>query len=344
LSTASTSPAQPSSAGPTSDQSSPSADNSVGDHESSTRHEGGADSSNPSPPKQAKPKQQAKQQEPDNEPEFEFSDGRKRKRSEVERRLSEISKGAQQANERAKQFEAKVQAFSKHLEKLGIDPEQFEKDPDRVFEEGAQKYITRKLEEATLDPKERELRDLKAQNEKFKTEEQKRADEARKAEHQKQVDANADQIANHFATALKEHGLPVNAMSVWRMAALAQAARKSGKRISLADLAKMTDGTVKSDLTHYLPQGDVKALKALVGDGWMPKGDVKALKDLYGADWPEMAEAIRRDLLSEHEAKFSPQPKQPKRDEPGKPPIVSQHPNGYYSLDEWNRAQARRRR
>jgi hypothetical protein len=319
LSTASTS-AAPSSAGPTSEQSSPSGDNSVTAPKPSTR-DAGAASSNP-------PKQQAQQstQQADDDPEWDFGNGQKRKRSEVLKRLSETSKGAQKSNEEAKQLKAKVEAFSKHLEKLGIDPEQFEKDPEKVFEQGAQQYITKKLEEATLDPKERELRDAKAERDRLKQEAEQRAEQERTQEHQKQVAANADAIAGHFATALKENGLPVNAKSVWLMASLLQGARKSGQRISLSDLAKATDRHVKGDLRHYLPKGDVSALKSFLGD-----------------DWSEWKEAIRKDLLAEHESKFTPKPQQSNRPEP-KPAAVSSHPNGYYSLDDLRRAEAKRRR
>lgn len=317
MSTASTSAApSPSGAGPISDPSPPSGGNSAADLSDSQRQDRGAASSNP---QQAKPKQQ----QPDDDPEWDFGDGRKHKRSEVKKRFSEVTRGAQKANEEAKQFKAKVEAFSNHLKRLGIDPEQFERDPDKVFEQGAQQYITKKLEEATLDPKERELRDAKAERDRLKQEAEQRAQQEAQAEHQRQVDANADAIAGQFATALQQEGLPPNPKTVWLMASLAQAARKRGERISLSELARRTKAQIDGDLGHVLPEDDGAALAKWLG--------------------PKRLEVIRQHLLAEHQSKFANKPQQPNRSEP-KPIVKTSHPNGYWSLDDLRQAEAKRRR
>ena len=319
MSTVSTPAAPASSAGPTEVQVPQPGGNSASEqHSTSERSEVGAAASSQ--------QKQSTQKTHDDDPEWDFGDGRKAKRSEVRKRIGEISKGAQKANESAKQYKARIEAMSATLQKFGLDPEALERSPENAFEQAAQAYLAKKLEEATLEPTEREKRALKAENERLKQEAEERAEQERTLRHNEQVAANADAIAGHFATALKESGLPVNAKSVWLMASLLQGARRSGKQVGLSDLARMTDQHIRGDLRHYLPKGDVAALKSFLGE-----------------DWSEWKEAIRKDLLAEHESKFSPKQQQPTRPEP-KPEIRTSNPNGYWSLDDLRKAEAKRRR
>lgn len=316
--------AAPADAGPQDGQVSQPDGNSAVDRHDTQRQDRGAAPSNLNP----KPKQQTKSQ-PDEDPEWDLGNGKKAKRSEITKRLLDVQRGATKAAEEAKTHRERLAKLDAALKKHGLDPGALEDDEkaSALLDKLSQERLAKRLEEASLEPSERERRELKAENERLKRLEQERAEEAQEQEHTKQIHATADQIAGRFATALQEHGLPVNPATVWRMAALAQGARKAGKQISLAELARMTDHAAKGDVLHYLPKGDVKALKALLG-----------------SDWPTWADAIRKDLLSEQESKFTvPQPSNqntvPRR--AGSTQKASSHQNGYYSLDEWNRTHGR---
>ncbi len=299
-------------AGQTSDQDSTPTGNSAGDSQSSQRQDRGAESQSPK-----KPAVKAKPAE-DDDPEWDLGSGRKAKRSEVQKRLSDTQRGAQKAWEEHKKSAERLTARDAKLKELGVDVDEFEKDPRAAFRKAAQQQLAAELEEATRDP-----RDLAAEREKKRADDLQakidaQAEETRKTEHQKQVDAHADEIADHFATALEKHGLPNNPKAVWMMASLLQGARRAGQRISLSELAHRSNELINGDLDHYLPAADGAALAKRLG--------------------PQRLEALRQHMLAEHEQKFKPQPTRSPA-----PRIVtsSDHPSGYITPDQY-RAQRKR--
>ncbi len=303
-------------AGPSDGQDSTPNGNSAVDRQDTARSERGAASSE-SPKKQSKPA--AKPAEDD--PEWDFGDGQKRKRSEVKKRLSEIQTGAQKAWAERQEFEKKLNAKIERLQKLGFDPEAFENDPDREFERVAHAALARKLEESTRDPRELAAEQAERERDEYKRQLDEHNEQKRKQEYQTQVDAHADTIATHFATALKEHNLPANPKAVWLMASLAQAARKSGEQISLSELARRTNEMIDGDLNHYLPEEDGAGLAKRLGD--------------------KRVEALRKHLLSEHQSKFQ-QPQTTQRSAQPKVMTSNRHPNGYITFDEMLTASKRR--
>jgi hypothetical protein len=297
--------------------------NSAGDQEARTRQDRGAAS-----PKSDKPKQVAKQT--DDDPEWDLGNGQKRKRSEVVKRLSEVQKGAQKANEEAKTYKAKIDKLDAALKKHGLDPDALEDDEksQALLDKISQERIAKKLEEASLDPQERERRDLKAENERLKKLEEQRTEESQKQEHTKRVQETFDKIAERFSTALSEADLPRDPYTASLMAAVAQGARKAGKQISITDLTRITGERIGKFVDHYLPSGS-------------EDGDGAAIAKRLGT---KRCEALLKHLRTEHASKFeqfeSPKPQQRKSDPQ---PRVTTNSGGYHTLDEWNRANARRR-
>lgn len=315
----STSAAPATDAGPVDSHDPTSTGNSSGDSQNTQRQARGAASSSQSD----KPKQAPKSAKPaDDDPEWDFGDGRKAKRSEVTKRLSETQKGAQKAWAERQEFEKKFTAKIEKLKELGIDADEFERDPRAAFRKAAQAELARQLEEATRDP--RELAAEKAQQERdeYKRQLEEHNEKIRKQEHQQQVDTHADAIAGHFATALKEHGLPANPKAVWLMASLLQGARKSGEQISLGELARRTSEMIDGDLNHYLPEEDGAGIAKRLGQ--------------------KRVEALRKHLLSEHQSKFQPPPQQQKAAAQPKVMTSNRHPNGYITFDEMLTASKRR--
>lgn len=308
-------------AGTASDQESTPTGNSAGESESSTRQSGAETQSDPK--KKQPPKQQAKPK--DDEPEWEFSDGKKRKRGDVEKRLSEVAAGAQKAHARAVEAEKRIEAFNARLAKLGLDPEAFDDDDkaDAAFSKAAQERLAKQLEEATRDPRELAAERSKAEAEEYKRKLAEFEENQRKAEHQKEVDRVHDVIAGNFATALKEQGLPVNPKSVWLMASLLQGARRKGEQISWGELARRTEEQIDGDIDHYLPAEDGAALAKRLG--------------------PKRTEALRKHLLTEHQSKFN-QPNTPARGSEPKVLVSKNHPAGYHTLDEMLEAERKAKR
>lgn len=317
----------PSGAGTSGSQSSPnSSSNSAAADSNVTSRPGGAPaSSDSSTPKarDASPRTEQKSKPAtDDGPEWEFSNGKKYKRSEVEKRLSEVQSGAQKAWKERQEYEAKLKAREARWQKLGIDPEAFDDDAafETAFSTAAQKRLAKQLEDATLPEEERERRELAQRAEQAEAR-LKELDEARaKEEHTKQVDTHADQIAGHFATALQEHGLPANPKSVWLMASLLQGARKSGEQISIGELARRTSELIDGDLNHYLPDEDGAGLAKRLGQ--------------------KRVEALRKHLLNEHQSKF--QSQTPKRAAEPKVLTNPKQRNGYITFDEMLAQQKRR--
>ncbi len=329
METASTSAAPAADAGSPNDQGTPSqnAGNSAGSdnrQDTQSRQERGAGSSTPDKQEaKSKTKPKAEKTDAQDDHEWEFSDGKKRKRSEVEKRLSEIQAGAQNAWKKHQESEQRVKDRDARLKELGVDVEEFEKDPRAAFRKAAQAALARELEEATLEPAELERRKLKEENDQFKAADAKRQKEEQTKAHQRQVEEGADKIAGLFATALQGRDLPANEGSVWRMASLLAGARKAKQPISMPELAERTKQWVSRDLRNVVKDGGTKALKSL----------------LEPAEYNALREEIRKELLDEQQAKFSPQP--PKRSEP-KVLTSSRHPNGYITYDEMMSATRRR--
>lgn len=260
----------------------------------------------------------------DEDPDWDFPDGNKRKRSEVIKRLADTQKGAQKAWQERQDFEKRLTAREERLKALGFDVEAFDGDNHQAeLERVAQQVLARKLEEATRDPRELAAEQAQRERDEYKKKLDAIEHEKRQQAYQEEVNAKSDAIAGHFATALQEHNLPASPKAVWLMASLAQAARKAGEQVSLPDLARRTSELIDGDIGHYLPEEDGAALAKRLG--------------------AKRLEALRQHMLSEHQSKFSAQPQNTQaRQQQPKVMTSNRHPNGYITFDEMLAASKRR--
>ncbi len=263
--------------------------NSAVDNQPTQRQDRGAESQTPKKPAPVKAKPATAE---DDDPEWDFGNGKKYKRSHVTKRLSEQARGAQQERDAHKAAREKLEARDAHLKDLGVDLEMFEKDPKAALRKAAHDHLARELEEATRDPREIALEKAEKRAADLEKLEADRAEETRKTAHQKEVDAAHDNLAGSIATALEEHKLPKHPYVVVQALELLKAARNSNKRLSFAEAAEKVNGTVNDVIDQVLPEGNPQAIVDRLG--------------------PKRIEEAAEYLRLKSQSKFNPQPKTPR--------------------------------
>jgi hypothetical protein len=303
--TASSTPTTAAAAG----QSQPASRNAVNPSASSR-----AEPAAPSPAEQSAhnaPQQQAQAQ--DDDPELEFGEGLKLKKSEARKRLErqkELERGAYKAMQERAEYEKRVNAF---FEKYGFDPERLQQDPDSEFDRIAQERLARKLEEATRDPREveaeRRAKELETREERIKQWEQQREAEQRA----RTVDQRIQKMSEAWLPAIEAAGLPKDVESIGRLAAYLKAAHQRGEPVTLGDAIEYVKAKHQADIR--------RAVEPIRTDG-------AKIAEFLG---PEGIEAIRKHLLSQ-----APQVSQPKTQRSSAPKVITaprdeSNPNGYSS-------------
>ncbi len=274
----------------------------------------------------------------DDDPEFDFGERGKFKRSKVVEDFNRMRSSQQAEAKRAAEAEKRATAaesLREHLKTLGIDHEAFSKDPRAAFKAAAHDYVRRQIEEAQLDPAELELRrreeTITEREQRIASEEDTRKQEA----HTALVQQRQDHFATQMKTALESSSLPRSPEMIARMATLMIAAERSGKRFPLAELAQRAAQSMYAEQSAHAsslaedPKATAQFLKPYFSHF---KGDGAALADALGA---ENVDALRKHILNEHESKFLPKKPAPNQ-QPRKPKVFEnpKHPNGYITFDE----------
>lgn len=225
---------------------------------------------------------------------------------------------------RAQEHEAKIKARDEKLKALGVDPDVFEKDPERAFEEAATRRYQKKLDEATMPESELQLRraqeELEATKKKLaeaQEADRKRAEESEKQQRTERVKAKANDLAREITSALEEANLPRNGATVARMIELKRQARQDGLDVPMSEIAKRTNEAIRTDVSHVIGGcATGKEVATLIGE--------------------KATELLRQYLLEEQlpaQQAFNPKPKQP-TDSSAPKPIRSKHPNGYVTINQ----------
>lgn len=227
---------------------------------------------------------------------------------------------------RAAEHEQRANALTEKLKKLGFDVDQFDKDPESAVRAVSQAILQKQIEEATLPPEVLAQRRAEAERDEYKA----RADEFEAAQKQEQervaVETRAQDFAQQINTALEQADLPRNPKTIARMAEIMLAAARKGSRLPHDELAKRVAAHVHSDVDHHLSS---------YGD------DGAALAKRLG---PKAVEALRKHLASQTpEEKFFPTEQTKTRRAPTQKVPQTSHPNGYWTLDQWNQHQAKLR-
>ncbi len=328
----------------------PSTGNSAGEKSPSQHQAQGArqpSSAQKSPPRQesrqesddhdeterSPPRKAAKSAADDDDPEFDFGDRGKFKRSQVVNDFKALSKQASslaKARNEAEQRAKKAEALAKHLQNIGVDLETFEKDPQAAFQQAAYAQMQRQLDEATLPPEEIERRKLVAERDEHAKKLQAYQEREQQQQEAAAVESRAQEFSHEIRQALDQAGasIPRNAKTIALMAQMMLAAGRSGQKLLPHEIAQRAIQITLEERDHHLSSFRNESGKV----------DAKALINWIG---PEFKEAIRAELLAEADSKF---PRNPQQRRPSEPKIFSSssHPNGYHTLDEYNEAQLRR--
>ena len=281
------------------------------------------------------------------DPEFDFGEGRKAKRSQVIQDFNRVREAQQAADRRyaaaQKKLEA-AEALRQHFDKLGIKVEDFEKDPNAVIQARARAYLQQQIEEARMSP---EQVDARRREEALSEREAriKEAEDARtKSESDAKVTAQLDSYAADIQAALEQHQLAKTPANVARMAQLMLAAARNGVRLNSAQIAQLLTKSVGSERDQFRaslaenPQATAEYIKPYLSHF---NGDVTAFMSVAP---PEFIDAIRNSIVNAHESKFNnPQPQKPRA--PSQPKIWASkdHPNGYISFDQMRERELQRK-
>jgi len=287
----------------------------------------------------AQGEQQAAQTSDDSDPEFDFGNGKKAKRSQVLSDINRIRKEQSETAKRASEVQKRYDAQVAALAKAGIkekDAERFLADPEGYMRERHHDYVRRQIEEAELDPRELEMRRREETLKERETRLEREAQERQQFEHQQAVQARTNEYASEMHDVLAASDLPRNPQMVARLATLMLAAARTGQRVPKEQLGKILQQQVAQERQYEAqslrqnPQALVSTFKSYLSDVTL---DGAQIADFLGE---QHTEALRKHLLQNHQSKFNGQPATPQR--PRAPKIFesSSHPNGYHTLDEYN--------
>lgn len=123
------------------------------------------------------------------------------------------------------------------LQKLGHDPDKL-----------SESRLLRKIEEDSLDPREKEFRQTQAELKKYKEMEQRKAEAEAKAREDEIKAKYAQEYSNQFIEALKESRLPQNKKTVAEMARYVKEYAQVGIKIDAKTAARL----VKEDMSQYV--------------------------------------------------------------------------------------------
>jgi hypothetical protein len=227
------------------------------------------------------------------DPEWDFGDGKKLKRSEALKRIKNMEKGMHEFGRGRAEAQRKYEALTGVLSKFGITAEQFLADPDSHFDKAAQDRIARQMDEQLMDPKERALtqkeRELAEREAKYKEWEENQ----QKTQREQRAAQRAEALSQEWAPALKQSGLPANAKTVARMAEVVKSAARQGVKLDPQEAADSVRDQLAQEREWHLNQyADPEALVSYLG--------------------PERLEAIRQYLVAKARSK-QPQPAQKPR-------------------------------
>lgn len=167
----------------------------------------------------------------------------------------------------------------------------------RAFEDGtllskhpnarklAEDLLLAQIQEDLLDPKDKEIRDLKAKNDKYEKTEKQKADEAAKSAAAKKEYAIAQEFQTTIIGALNKSGLPKSPKLVQRAADLMSKNLDLGLTLTIDDLVAELKGETTNTLKSVIKDADAEQLIAMFGEDIIKKlrmHDVKKLQESQG--------------------------------------------------------------
>jgi len=186
--------------------------------------------------------------------------------SEITSRLAH----ARSANKRMSEAAASKKQVESFVKALKEDPMSVLSNDQIMgnakFQEIAEAFLAKKLEEQLLTPEERQQ---KEQQEKLKKYEAKEKEELTAREQ-----AQAKQLEDHYTQeyqktiieGLTDSGLPKNAFTVKRMAQLMQTNLQHGLELSPKDLARLVREDMQSEFKSVISDANAEQMLAMLGD------------------------------------------------------------------------------
>ncbi len=214
--------------------------------------------------------------------------------NEIGNRLS-LAKAAQKRMQEASTTKRQMDNFIKALKE---DPMSVLSNPqvmgNEKFQEIAEAFLSRKLEEQMLTPEQRAQKAMEEKLSKYEAEEKKRTEAAEAQKAQQLQEHYTKQFETTIMTALQSSALPKNAFTVKRMAELMQKNIQHGLDLEPAQLAQLVKEDYQSEIRALVGGADPESMLAMLGG--------------------EVADKIRKHDLSKFQVK-NPEPK-PSQNQP----------------------------
>ena len=269
------------------------------------------------PQVQAAPEAQAApQSQVADDPELDFGEF-KLKKSEVAKNLKAQREHAQAANARFQEAAALRKESAGKIEiadlltkdvraaltKAGVRRE------DMVAY--AEQILSDEIAEASMDPRDKELRDAKAEAKAAREERERSEQERSKAQYQAEVAQYEGYLANGFASAIKSKGVPPDPYILSRMATALEAAIEAGENPSFDELAEYCLEEEDSTIVKRLHVWDDTQLERRAGGAFLERTRKLHLARASGGAPPKRASgntltpksAAPRKKLTEQELK-----------------------------------------
>ncbi len=195
-------------------------------------------------------------------------------RKSHQREANKILQEGKAARKQAEEFISMMKNPEKFYEtarKLGHDPRKL-----------AEEYLARQLEDEMMDPRDRELRDVKKKLQ-AKEEMEKMAEERKKqAFHEEMKTKYAKDYSDQFVKALESSGLPPTKPMVAEMAKYIQQAAKLQFKMTADEAAKLVKEDIEVRMRRLIGDSDGETLIKLLGEDTankVRKWDTSRIKD-----------------------------------------------------------------
>jgi hypothetical protein len=168
----------------------------------------------------------------------------------------------------------------------------FEEDPANVFKklgpkgrEAAERFLLEQIQEEAMDPKDKELRDLKKFKEEIEAEKERTKQEREKQALAEQEAKYAQEFQKTIIDALGKSGLPKSPEMVKRFARIMQKNLELGLELTADDLVDEVKSDITSIIKSIVGEADGDHLISLFGEdvaNKIRKSDIRKLQEKQG--------------------------------------------------------------
>lgn len=254
------------------------------------------------------------------DPDWDFGEGKKIKRSAALERIKNFEKGAQKAMYRAAEATKSATELRHTLAGFGVSLEDFKRDPAGALKKAAHAHVAREVDESLMDPKERDAQQRERTLSEREAEVKKFQEQRQQEESESRASARAEQIAESYAPALKQAGLPANPKTVARMADVMIKAYRKGISVNPLEAAEYVAAELNQEQEWHLSQAqDANALIDRIGPKRLEMLLDLPVDQLAAKLGPKRMDALREWMLAQHRPQHPNRPTQPTVTQPETP-------------------------